>query len=102
MTTTQQQRFPHPILTQQQSGLQEKSTFLQLAGSKPVYSSFIRLPAWSAALLLPLALLVLFPQMATGGAATAAGGGAGSAGLYHPHHPLPTDDDEEGVLRGAR
>ncbi len=71
---------------------------MQLAASKPVYSSAIRVPAWCAALLLPLALLVLFPQTQPSEGAGAAGGAGGAAGAFGsvPHHPLAQEEDEEG------
>jgi hypothetical protein len=59
-----------------QAGLQEKATFLQVFGGKPVFSAFIRAPAWAAALLLPLGLLVLWPQVPQGPAAQRAAAAA--------------------------
>ena len=83
-----------------QSGLQEKSSFLQLLGKQPVFSAFIRAPAWTAALLLPLGMLVLWPQAEAGADAAA----AAAAGRPPPgqHELLAGTDDEEEGGRGGR
>lgn len=76
---------------------------------KPVYSDYIRAPAWAAALLVPLALAVLAPQAAglpqqPGGCGGS--GGAGARPLPGQHCLLPgTEEMEDGVNaapRGAR
>ena len=60
-----------------------------------MFSSYIRAPAWAAALLVPLAMAVLAPQALDLPQQPV---GARTPGQ---HRPLPTEDTDEGLLTAA-
>lgn len=58
-------QFPFHTVLLQQAGLQEKSTFLQVFGKKPVYSGYIAIPALIVVMLVMTGLLVLYHHAPT-------------------------------------